>query len=443
MTRHLIYLSVPGLRPQDISDPAITPTLHAWANAGVTAKLAPSFPAVTSPVQASTWTGTTPQQHGVIANGFYYPDRPEVEFWVAKNDIVQGEQIWDVIAKTGELTSAVWHAQNIKDCAADYIITPAPIHESDGSTKLWCYEKPTGLYTQIIADLDHFPLQHYWGPLAGIQSTQWILKAAQWLIQKHDPSFHYIYIPHLDYASQKFGPNSPQAVDALKAFDAELAEFRDFVATSPAGKDAVFLVASEYAMTDVTSVIYPNRDLAGAGLLVTKSFPDGPVIDYKNSQAFAMVDHQVCHIYAKPDAVEGVVNLFKTMLGLDGIYTGADRSQVNLDHDRSGQVVLAANPDHWFAYYYWLNDKDAPTFAHTVDIHNKPGYDPVELFFDPQTKSIPLEAKLVKGSHGARIQREDQLGGLICSAANSAIEQDKTYADTDMKQMIIDLMGIR
>ncbi len=443
MTQHLIYLSVPGLRPQDVSDPAVTPTLHAWADAGVTAKLAPSFPAVTSPVQASTWTGSTPQEHGVIANGFYHRDRREVEFWVARNDAVRGEQIWDVIAGTGELTSAVWHAQNIKDCAADYIITPAPIHEPDGTTKLWCYEKPADLYTQLIADLDHFPLQHYWGPLAGIQSTQWILKTAQWLIERHDPNFHYIYIPHLDYASQKHGPNSPEAIAALKQFDAELATFRDFVTNSPAGKDAVFLVASEYAMTDAPNVIYPNRELANAGLLVTKQSEDGNVIDYENSKAFAMVDHQVCHIYANPEAVDGVVEIFKNTPGLDGVYRGGDRSAVTLHHDRSGEIVLAAQPDHWFAYYYWLNDTDAPPFARTVDIHKKPGYDPVELFFDPQTRSIPLDASLVKGSHGARIQRDDQLGGIICSATSGVVEQDKTYADTDIKDMILRLMGIR
>jgi predicted AlkP superfamily pyrophosphatase or phosphodiesterase len=442
MTRHLIYLSIPGLRPRDVADASVTPTLHAWANAGTLANVAPTFPCVTSTVQASMWTGAGPQSHGVIANGFYHRDRSEVEFWVARNNVVQGDQVWDAIARESGLTSAVWHAQNIKDAAADFIITPEPIHEPDGSTKLWCYGKPDGLYERLIADLGHFPLQHYWGPLAGIESTKWIIAAAQWLITNHDPNFHYVYIPHLDYASQKHGPNSPQATEALRELDAVLAGFADFVRSSPAGQDAVFLVASEYAMTDVSGVVYPNRTLCEAGLLALTEKPDGVTIDFSGSQAFAMVDHQVAHIYAKPDAIDQVAALFADTVGVDSVHKGSDRSVIGLDHPRSGQVVLTAKPDHWFAYYWWSNDADAPPFARTVDIHRKPGYDPVELFFDPKSRSIPLDASLVRGSHGAPVNTDDQLGALVCSQPTDLMHSSVTYRDTDMKRIVLGLLGL-
>ena len=86
--------------------------------------------------------------------------------------------------------------------------------------------------------------------------------------------------------------------------------------------------------------------------------------------------------------------------------------------------MAIASPDAWFTYYYWLDDARAPDFARTVEIHRKPGYDPVELFLDPAIRMpaltvgwklarrklgfrtlldvIPLDAHLVKGSHGRR-----------------------------------------
>ncbi len=441
MTKHLIYLSVPGLRARDVSDASITPTLHAWAGAGVLAEIAPSFPCVTSTVQATTWTGTGPEQHGVIANAFYDRDRKEVEFWVGRNGMVQGDQIWDAVAGA-QMTSAVWHAQNIKDAAADFIITPEPIHHDDGRTELSCYSKPDGLYDRMLPNLGQFPLQHYWGPLAGIESSKWILDAAQWLISAHDPNFHYIYLPHLDYASQKFGPDSPQAIEALRSLDAELARFAAFVASTPSTQDAVFLVVSEYALTDVSGVVYPNVALHELGLLRTREPQDGSVIDFENSRAFAMVDHQCAHVYVSDDDVDAVVALFREMDGIDSVYARDERSDIGMNHARSGEVVLVARPDHWFAYYWWLRDADAPTFARTVDIHRKPGYDPVELFFDPKTKSIPLDATLVKGSHGAPVASGAQRGAIVCSRPSPLIEGGRIYRDTEIKPLVTGLLGL-
>jgi len=402
----------------------------------------PSFPGVTSTVQASTWTGVGPDRHGVIANGFYDRDTHEVAFWVGRNDVIQGEQIWNVLADTGDLTSAVWHAQNIKDAAANYIVTPEPIHEPEGTTKLWCYSKPEGLYRRLLDAMGHFPLQHYWGPLANIESSKWIIEAAQWLIAEHDPNFHSIYLPHLDYAAQKFGPDSRQAVDAVRELDTLLARFRDFVATHRAGNDAIFLAVSEYAMTEATGVVYPNIDLRRAGLLATRESADGEVIDFAASRAFAMVDHQCAHVYCRPEVIGEVAALFKETKGVEGVYVGKERAQVGLDHPRAGEVVLSARMDHWLGYYWWFDDADAPRFARTVDIHRKSGYDPAELFFDPATRSIPLNATLVRGSHGAPVTSPRQRGALICSAATPYVEAGKVYGDTDVKSMVLGLLGV-
>lgn len=446
---HLIFLSIPGLRCADV-DPRRMPTLHRWSNQGAMAELTPTFPCVTSCVQATMWTGTPPAEHGVIANGFYHHDRRAVEFWVGHNDVVNGEPIWEALRRIRPtLRSAVWHAQNIKGASADFIVTPSPIHEPDGTTKLWCYSKPDGLYSRMLAEFGHFPLQHYWGPLSNIESTRWILRAAAWLHHRQSPNFHWIYLPHLDYAAQKFGPNSPQANASLTDLDTELARFEEAIAGGGGQGTPTMLVAGEYALTDVSNVLYPNRLLRSAGLLSCVSGDrGGENVDLARSPAFALVDHQLAHVYVnacdrqeQTAIIARVVELFRGTTGIAGVYAGEDRASVGMLHPRSGDVILVCDDAHWFAYYWWLDDARAPDFARTVDIHRKPGYDPVELFFDPKTRGIPLDATLVKGSHGAPAVRDCQRTTLICSTPDDAITSRPLHRDCDMKSLVLALIG--
>ena len=448
-SEHVIFLSVAGLRPGDI-DAKTTPTLHAWAERGALAELVPSFPCVTSPVQATMWTGKPPGEHGVIANGFYDRARDAVAFWMANNDVIAGEQVWDAIRRIRPehhggrrpLTSAVWHAQNIKAATADFIVTPAPIHGDDGTTKLWCYSKPEGTYQHLVDELGHFPLQHYWGPLAGIESTRWILDAAAWLIDRHAPNLHWIYIPHLDYASQKFGPDSDQAKQALVDLDGLLGVFADRVSAGPSGSQTAFLVAGEYAMTNVVGAVFPNRVLRQAGYLAVREENGAEVVDLQRSEAFAVVDHQLAHVYVRDDThIDPCVELLSGLAGVAGVHDRHRRREIGLDHARSGDIVLTSNDDRWFAYYWWLDDAAAPAFARTVDIHRKPGYDPVELFIDPATKSIPLDATLVKGSHGVPATQPQHRTALICSTPSEFLESGKTYRDTDVLPITLGLLG--
>jgi len=428
---------MPGLRKRDVTLEH-TPTLYRWANEGSIAELAPSFPCVTSPVQATFWTGRPARDHGVIANGFYHRDRRAVEFWVARNEVIAGEQIWDVLPDG--VTSAVWHAQNIKDCGADYIVTPAPIHEADGTTKLWCYSKPDGLYEAAIEQHGHFPLQHYWGPLANIESTRWILRAAAWLHASHAPRFHWVYVPHLDYASQKYGPNSPEAVAALEELDKELSAFEDSLRKA-GGRDISFVAAGEYAMTDVSGVVYPNRALREAGLLSVEERDGAEYIDLAGSAAFAMVDHQFAHVYVPDESrCAEVAGVLRALPGVARVLVGAERGEVGIAHPRSGEIVAIAEDTHWFAYYFWLDDAKAPRYARTVDIHSKPGYDAVELFFDPATKSIPLDATLVKGSHGVPATESRHRAALICSTGDGLIQAGNLYRDTDIRDLTLSAM---
>jgi hypothetical protein len=401
MTEYVVLLSIPGLRERDV---ARMPNLRELTAGGQLVDLVPSFPCVTCPVQAAMTTGKLPDVHGVVGNGFYRRDRRQVEMWTSPNDCIEAPQIWDLLYhhEAGR-TSAVWFPLHSKHCEAEYVCTPAPVHNPDGSESLWCYTRPAELYGTLRDALGHFPLQHFWGPMANVKSTAWIVESAAVAARQWRPNFFYAYLPHLDYEAQRSGPDSPAALQAVVDLDRLLGrmgrEFREAYDAEP-----VWIVAGEYAVTPVAHVTYPNRVLREAGLLAVRPGDDGEYLDLEKSRAWAMADHQFSHVFlADPDPALAarVAKLFHSQPGIADVLVGPDRGRYHLEHARSGEVVLVSAPDSWQAYYWWHSDDRAPAFARRVDIHRKPGYDPVELFFDPAAKSIPLDATLVRGSHGA------------------------------------------
>jgi predicted AlkP superfamily pyrophosphatase or phosphodiesterase len=445
MPDHVVLLSVPGLRGDDL---AAMPNLRRLVDGGDRTALVPSFPCVTCPVQVNMTTGKPPSQHGVVANGFYWRDKRQVEMWTAWNDAIQSTQIWDILQHhDSEIRSAVWFPLLAKGAGAEWICTPAPIHNPDGSESLWCYTRPQELYGELRDALGHFPLKHFWGPLANIKSSAWITDSAIHLARRERPNFFYIYLPHLDYAAQKTGPDSPEAAQALADLDNVLgrliAGFGEAYGGLSTRKDEpLWLVASEYAIGPVDHVVYPNRVLREAGLLAVRDTEEGELLDFAASQAWAMVDHQFSHVYVNGGASEiaRVKGLFAGREGIDEVLAGDELARYELNHERSGEVVLISTPNSWQAYYWWLDDARAPKFARTVDIHRKPGYDPVELHFDPATKSIPLDATRVKGSHGAPAREERQHGVIFTS--QPGVLEGPPMADIDVFDLVLRQFGI-
>ncbi len=415
MTKPLILLSVPALRENDV---AAMPRLQELTAGGEIAELTPSFPCVTCPVQAAMTTGGGPSEHGIVANGHYWREKRQVEMWTAPNDCIGRPQIWDLLSHHGGgLRSAVWFPQHSKGCEADYVCTPAPIHNPDGSESLWCYTRPTELYGELRDALGHFPLMHYWGPMANIKSTAWIVDSAVAAARQWQPDFFYIYLPHLDYAAQRSGPDSDAARAAVAELDEAIGRLEAGMAEAYDEKP-LWLVAGEYAMTAVDHVTYPNRILREAGLLAVRETDDGEQLDFERSRAFAMVDHQFSHIFVADgdeQTTARAAELFRGRPGIAEVLAGTERGRYQLEHPNSGEVILISTPNSWQAYYWWLADDRAPAFARRVDIHRKPGYDPVELFFDPATKCIPLDASLPKGSHGAPAVEPSQQSVLVAS----------------------------
>jgi len=441
MSEHVVFLSIPGLRPQDVDQ---MPHLSALTAAGDQTSLVASFPAVTWPVQANMLTGKLPAEHGVVANGFYWRDTAKVEMWTASNEKIEAPQIWDLLHRHDpSLTSAVWFPMLSKKCGADYICMPAPIHNPDGSESLWCYTKPVELYGDLRDTYGHFPLQHFWGPMANIKATAWICDSATLAAERFHPNFFFLYLPHLDYAAQRDGPDSDAAIAALAELDDVIGNLVSKFSAAYTDKNLLWMIASEYVITPVDHVTYPNRVLRDAGLLSVRDEEDGEHLDFSASAAWALVDHQFSHLFVKhadPDVITRVATLFQGQSGIDEVLVGEARSKYGVDHERAGEVVLVSTANSWQAYYWWQDDARAPDFARNVDIHRKPGYDPVELHFDRATKSIPLDATLVKGSHGAPAVSPEQRGVLLSSQKGVFTEQP--LADTDVADLVLRQFGI-
>jgi len=275
-------------------------------------------------------------------------------------------------------------------------------------------------------------------------SSRWISDSAVWAAKKWKPDFFYIYLPQLDYAAQRTGPDSPEARQAVAELDAVLESLAAGMAAAY-GASPLWIAAGEYAMTPVDHVVHPNRMLREAGLLIVQDTPDGELIDFEKTPAFAMVDHQLSHVFvqdADPKTVARTADVFRNQPGIAEVLVGPERARYHLDHPRSGEIVLVSTASSWQAYYYWLADERAPRFARTVDIHRKPGYDPVELFFDPATKSIPLDARLIKGSHGAPAADASQRTVLLASQP-TLFPGGETIRDADVFNIVLRHFGLQ
>lgn len=373
----------------------------------------PVFPAVTSTMQATLTTGGTAAEHGIICNGLYTFNRPElrghldlsnhaesrqqVSFWEQSNALLQRPRFWEGTKR--KVAMLFW--QNSMNGAADIVLTPKPTHTADGKTLTACWSNPATLYEELAQKLGPFPLQNYWSPMAGLPSSQWIAKAAEFVWEGGAgelPDLQLVYIPHLDYNLQRLGPTHPQNSKDLADVDALLAPLAEKVRAS----GGTLVVAGDYGMFDVATPVMPNAALRDAGLLATVAGPAGKVVvDYGGSAAFAMVDHQVAHVYVKPGREADAMATLSKVTGVARILSGADDlAEFGLNSLRSGELVLLANPDAWFAHDWWLSDAEKPQWQFGVDIHNKPGFDPRELFFDPVKKCVEQDAKRVRGSHG-------------------------------------------
>ena len=404
MTKYNVVIDVVGLEYDRIGD---LPNIAKIAEGGQAARMEPVFPAVTCTGQASVLSGKYPSEHGIISNGLYDRDSYSVSFWEQPSKLVKSDRIWDSAKGRNPATkTAVLFWQNSMYAQSDIVVTPRPLHTETGMI-MWCYSRPVGYYEELKQKLGEFNLARYWGPFASHESSEWICSAAEYTLEKHRPDMTFVYIPHVDYSAQRFGKNSAQARDDLKKADEMVGRIVSKAAEIGVKDQTQFTVFSEYAFNDVSGAVPLNVALRDAGLLATRTIKEKEYIDFEFSGAFAMVDHQVAHVYVKDGRMGEAKKAIEDIKGVDSLlHTEEEKKKLGINHPRSGDIIAISDVDKWFSYYWWHDAEKAPDFARTVDIHRKPGYDPIELFFDPRTKSIPLDACLIKGSHGRPANQE-------------------------------------
>jgi predicted AlkP superfamily pyrophosphatase or phosphodiesterase len=445
-----VVLNVVGLTERCLGE--ATPHLNAFRRAGAFTRIRPAFPAVTCTAQSNYLTGEPPARHGIVANGWYDRALAEVQFWKQSNHLVQAPKLWETLRTRipGFTVAKLFWWFNMYS-GADWSITPRPMYPADGRKVFDIYAWPYEIRPAIKADLGEFPFPTFWGPAAGVPSpagapdaaSRWIAESAKWIERRHRPTLSLVYLPHLDYGFQRHGPDAPDAATDLRRIDAIVGDLLDFFRE----RGVAVVLLSEYGLTPVNRAVHLNRVFRGQGWLTVKEELGRELLDCGACRAFAVADHQVAHIYVnEPGLLDAVREAGTAQPGVARVLGAEELKQQGLEHPRSGDLVAVAEEDAWFSYYYWEgggkraedggqrseirspksegNHDRAPDFARTVDIHRKPGFDPVELFTRPDWSSlrlkahiawrllqkrlgfrmlmdvIPLDATLVRGSHG-------------------------------------------
>ncbi|MCW3463081.1 alkaline phosphatase family protein [Chitinophaga nivalis] len=431
--RKTVVIDVVGLSPSVLEH---MPFLKAYSRQRHMATIAPMLPAVTTAVQSTYLTGQWPSEHGIVGNGWYDRTDAEIKFWKQSNKLVDAPKIWDKARKLDPAftcSQMCWWYNMYAN--VDYSLTPRPNYLSDGRKIPDCYTTPDTLRDHLVRELGPFPLFNYWGPTANAKSSQWIADAAIITDKLYDPTLTLIYLPLLDYCQQKFGQDMARNGKEIGEMD----EICKQLITYYQQKNCDPLILSEYGITNVHQPIHINRLLRAAGLLSLRIERGLELLDAGASKAFAVADHQIAHIYINdPACYKQVRSILENTPGIELVLDREGKKEHHLHHERSGELVAVADANSWFTYYYWEDDQKAPDFARIVEIFRKPGYDPAEMFLnpaDPLVKLkvigklikkklgfrylmdvIPLDATLIKGSHG-RLEKDPAWHPLIISPA--------------------------
>jgi predicted AlkP superfamily pyrophosphatase or phosphodiesterase len=419
--RRTLVVAVNGLAASLIGD--ATPQLAALVRDGVLRPLATGMPALAGPVQATFTTGLPPGRHGIVGDRWYVRDLGEVRAGLAAAALVAGEKIWDAgVRRAPAFTSAALFWPHTVNGTATYTVAPRRAPDPAGRSSAALAAEPVELAEELTARLGRFPFLNAWGPAADVFATRWIGACARHVWDTRRPTLTLVSLPHLDVSVTRLGPGHPALRRDLTALDAVCGELIEHVRRD----GARVLVVSAYGFTPVTDAIHVNRALREAKLLRVRTERGHEWLDAGASDAFAVADRQIAHVYLRrSDLAAEVTEIVRTLPGVDHVLGADDKRTAGLDHPRAGDLVAIARPDRWFSYYYWMDADAAPDVARTVDPDGKPGHDPVELFLDPAIRwptlrvakamarrtlglryaldVIPLDATLVRGSHGRAV----------------------------------------
>ena len=456
----VVLINAVGLTPRLLKH---APRFASIAKEGWASPMAEVLPAVTCTAQATLLTGQAVNRHGIVANGWLFRDTNEIRFWQQSNRLIQAEPLYATAKHRAARRGAAFTSAKLfwwfnQGADVDFSVTPKPWYGVDGNKAFDVAGTPADFPEAIKAKLGPFPFPSFWGPMAGLASTKWIANCAAETLRLHRPELTLVYLPHLDYEPQRKGPSGCDMAKSVKELDTAAAPLLDEAKKI----GARVWVVSEYGHCDVDTPVYLNRLLRTAGLLEVRHGPFGEQLDNYESRAFAVVDHQLAHVYVNDAAdLPRVKELLHGLPGVAEVLTGEERSKHGLDHGRAGEIVVLAQPRAWFAYPFWLDDALAPDYARAVAIHNKPGFDPCELFFDPKFSApklhaatrllqkklgfrtifdlTPLDAGIVKGSHGLIAGDPQDAAILIGHGSRPSGER---VPMTAVKELVLGALGL-
>jgi predicted AlkP superfamily pyrophosphatase or phosphodiesterase len=459
MSQPLVLVNAVGLTPRLLPH---APRLSAAAGRGSAVPMRDVVPAVTMSAQATLLTGEPVERHGIVGNGWLFRDTNEVRFWQQSNRLMQSEPVYATARRLAKERGRTFTCAKLfwwfnQGADVDISVTPKPHYGIDGNKVFGITGTPDGYADELERRLGPFPFHTFWGPMAGLPCTQWIARCAADVLRAKRPDLTLVYLPHLDYDPQRFGPSGCDMPKLVRELDDACVPLLD--AATEVG--ARLWVVSEYGHCDVSRPVYLNRALREAGLLVVRRGPFGEQLETFLSRAFAVCDHQVAHVYVRDPADVGRTrNALAGLPGVARVLAGDERAEVGLRHERAGELIALSDRDAWFAYPFWLDDRLAPDYARAVAIHHKPGYDPCELFLDPKLAFpklrvarrliqkklgfrmtmdvVPLDASLVKGSHG--LPAADPRDGPVF--VGDGAKPEGVFPMTGVRDRVMEALGL-
>jgi hypothetical protein len=263
-----------------------------------------------------------------------------------------------------------WYAMNTD---ADYTVTPRPLYCADGRKLPDCYSFPLDLRARFTSDFGPFPSSSSGGrpprslPASGSPGRPWPSKSSS------GRACNWSTCRTWTTACRNWDHDGDIAQD-LAEIDALCGRLLDFFEE----RHCRVVILSEYGITPVSRPIHPNRILREAGLISLKVDLGRETLDPGSSRAFAVADHQLCHVYVRDRKdIARVRELFTGLPGVEQVLDDAGKRAHGLDHERSGELVLLAAADSWFTYYWWLADDDGAGLCPDGEYPRQAGLRPV------------------------------------------------------------------
>jgi len=215
---YVVLVSFDGFR-WDYLDRYPTPAFRRVARNGVRAeRLIPTFPTKTFPTHYSVATGMYADQHGLVGNRFWDPERQEGYSMYDRDQVEDGawyggEPIWVTAEIQGMVAASYFFVGSEADVQQ---VRPTFWNRYDGSV-------PNGSRVDQVLEWLELPLEER-------------------------PHMITLYFSTVDDAGHDFGPDAPETEAAVAEVDAALGRLLDGLEALPHGDEVYLVLTSDHGM---------------------------------------------------------------------------------------------------------------------------------------------------------------------------------------------------